>query len=196
MGEDGLVFGGVDGVVDVLVVGFARGEDVGRDGSEADVVEEGRGREGGVVGVGADVPAFIGGAIEEFEGEGCWLGGAVEEADADAGFGAAHFEEGGGRRRGLIGERRRDDEAFNLAFGVFADAFEAGGHDAGGVEDEEVVWGEEGGEVADVEVIDAVGVGARDDHEAGGVSRGDGGRGDEVGGEVVVESGGGEHDGG
>jgi hypothetical protein len=84
-------------------------------------------------------------------------------------------------------------EAFDGTVGVDAPAFEAGGEDAGVVEDEEVIGAEEAGEVSDVGVLHDVACGARDDHEASGLARSRGVGRDEVFGEVVVEIGGAEH---
>ena len=77
-------------------------------------------------------------------------------------------------------------EQLHATASIGANAEEAGGHNAGVVQDEEVAGTKEGGEVADVVVAESPGF-ARDNQEAGRVAGLDRLLGDQLGRQVVVE---------
>lgn len=144
-GEGGLIPAAVIGIGDVEVGAAACGEDVGREGGEAHALE----------GVGrtfdADKPraGFVArGLMEKDEADTGGRSGGVVEFDegilAEA-TGLEHDFPGVRRRRAKV-------EALDGASGAEVSALEAGGEDAGGVEDEEVVRAEEVGEVGDAGV--------------------------------------------
>ena len=168
-GGDGAFVGGEDGLIAFAVGGLLVTLHVMREGEVA-------------------VAIFVDGAIpgdesvaifEDFLDGACGVaeGDLVLEFEAFAGFDHAAPE------GGAVGFEAED---FAVVVGE-----EAGGDDAGVVEDDAVLGLEVGGEVAEEAVFDEAG-GAVDDQHAGGGAVGKGGAGDEFRGQVVVEVGG-EH---
>jgi hypothetical protein len=165
-GGDGAFVGGEDGLVAFAVEGLFVALHVVGEGEVA-------------------VAVFVDGAIpgdeavaifEDFLDGACGVaeGDLVMEFEAFAGFDHAAPE------GGAVGFEAED---FAVVVGE-----EAGGDDAGVVEDDAVLGLEVGGEVAEVTVFDEPG-GAMDDHHAGGGAIGERGAGDEFRGQVVVEVG-------
>ncbi len=168
-GGDGAFVGGEDGLIAFAVGGLLVTLHVMREGEVA-------------------VAIFVDGAIpgdesvaifEDFLDGACGVaeGDLVLEFEAFAGFDHAAPE------GGAVGFEAED---FAVVVGE-----EAGGDDAGVVEDDAVLGLEVGGEVAEEAVFDEAGC-AMDDQHAGGGAVGEGGAGDEFRGQVVVEVGG-EH---
>ena len=168
-GRDGAFVGGEDGLVAFAVEGLFVALHVVGEGEVA-------------------VAVFVDGAIpgdeavaifEDFLDGACGVaeGDLVMEFEAFAGLDHAAPE------GGAVGFEAED---FAVVVGE-----EAGGDDAGVVEDDAVLGLEVGGEVAEVTVFDEAGE-AVDDHHAGGGAIGERGAGDEFRGQVVVEVGG-EH---
>jgi hypothetical protein len=193
---NGRVWGGVGGLVavavevvgDAEVLGLAGGENVGGEGGLAEPREDGEVGIGGVEAVDGDEPGagLVGGFLDQLELD----AGADDDSDIALEMAAAEVDEpAAGSGRALGGS---EVQARNLAAGFFAVALEAGGDDAGVVDDQEVALAEAGRKAADGVVFEDGGVGARGDEEARGVARLGGGGRDQLGGEREVEFGGAE----
>lgn len=151
---------GIDGLIAGDVVGehFAAADVVG-ERDAADLCEERDGRVGGLGDGGPNAGVVF---FDEHEAS-VFRTGAVEEGDELAGLDAAAglaedlpavFVVGG------------EEKAFPFAAGGRTDADDAGGDDAGVVDDEAIGGGEEFGQIADVVVGERLGVPV-DDEEAG-----------------------------